>query len=270
MRNFITFISFCFFSISSRAHNYNVAELKQALAKSYSSLGSDVESPSKISSQVKEVFGSMKGELFEVRFKENFQKENAGWVFLFEQEETPHLVSFSRVEKKIKAFLIGKNLVSESDFKDYPFLKKINDEMLSRLTPQALREHDHSSLHGGMVLMFIDDHVEISRSSQNQIFAYVSDKKRQGLALDLFEKINFTLFSKKKSISLKSEKMKHGTMEMLMVSLPDKVLEDAVLSILLKRKKGNSVTRVTRLSLIPFVDVKDAMKEHSVHEGDHK
>ena len=51
----------CFFSICAFAHNFNVAELKQALAKAYQSLDSNVEAPSQISSQVKEIFGGIKG-----------------------------------------------------------------------------------------------------------------------------------------------------------------------------------------------------------------
>ena len=259
MKNYFKLLFFLSFILHS--HNFNVAELKQSLVKAYGALGPEAESPSQISSQFVEAFGGIKGELFEVKpQKENDKKSLVGWVFLFEIEETPHLVSFSRSEKKMKAFLSGKNLVSEDDYKDYPFLKKINDEMLVRLIPQTMKEHDHSSIHGGAVLMFIDDHVELSRSSQSQIFAYVSDKKRQSLPLNEFEKINFSIFAEKKSTSLKSEKMKHGSMEMLVVSLPKRVREDAVLSVLLKRKKGNAVTRVTRLSLLPFVDVKDAMK----------
>jgi hypothetical protein len=55
--------------------------------------------------------------------------------------------------------------------------------MLLRFFSKAMKEHDHSSMHGGSVLMFVDDHIELSRSSQNQVFAYVSDKKRQSLPL---------------------------------------------------------------------------------------
>jgi hypothetical protein len=264
---------FCFlFSIFSTclyAHNYNVAELKQSLNKAYSALGSDVELPNQITSQIKEIFGGLKGDLFEVHFNKNLKKEIsqadvAGWVFLFEQEETPHLVSVSKNEKKVKAFLVGKNFISEAEYKDYSFLEKVNSEMLRRLTPQVMREHDHSSMHGGTVLMFIDDHVEISRSSDKKIFAYVSDKKRQRLPLSEFEKISFTLVSGKKTQLLRSEKMKHGSMEMMLFFLPEKAQDDAVLNVLLKRKKGNAVTRFTRLSLVPVVDTKGAMSEHLI------
>ena len=260
----------------SYSHNFNVAELKQALLKAFVALGSDVQPPLQLSSQVKENFGGLRGDLFEVRFKEDIQKDkspqgNAGWVFLFEQEETPHLISFSREEKKIKAFIVGKNLISEKDYKDYSFLKKINDEMFLRLTPQAMREHDHSSMHGGTVLMFVDDHMELSKSKQNHIFAYVSDKRRQLLPLSDFEKINFSLLSAKKSNSLKTESMKHASMEMMMVFLPDKVQEDAVLTITLKRRKGNTISRSIKLALVPTVEMGQAMQgkqgDKSKHEG---
>ena len=257
------------FSTCLYAHNYNVAELKQSLNKAYTAVGSNVELPSQISSEIKESFGGFKGDLFEVHFNNNLKKEFsqadiAGWVFLFEQEETPHLVSFSKNEKKLKAFLVGKNLISKSEYKDYSFLEKVNNEMLKRLTPQVMREHDHSSMHGGTVLMFIDDHVEISRSSDRKLFAYVSDKKRQPLPLSDFEKIRVTLVSGKKTQALRSEKMKHGTMEMMLFFLPEKVQDDAVLNVLLKRKKGNAVTRFTRLSLVPLVETKGAMSEQLI------
>jgi len=247
-------------SLISFAHNYNVAELKQALKKSVEVLGTDAEQPSQISSKNKESFGGVSGELFEIHLKTS-QDETAGWVFLFEREETPNLISFSKAEKKVKAFLVGKSVLPESEYKNYSFVEKIHQDMLLRFFPKAMKEHDHSSMHGGAVLMFLDDHVELSRSSQNQLFAYVSDKKRQGLPLSVFEKISFSLLTDKKSISLKSEKMKHGSMEMLMLSLPAKIQKEDVLSVSVKRKNGNMVTRVIKISQLPSVKTQDAMSE---------
>lgn len=247
-------------SLNSFAHNYNVAELKQALKKSVEVLSADAEQPSQISSKDKESFGGVSGELFEIHLKTS-QAETAGWVFLFEREETPNLISFSKAEKKVKAFLVGKSLIPESEYKDYSFVEKIHQDMLLRFFPKAMREHDHSSMHGGAVLMFLDDHVELSRSSQNQLFAYVSDKKRQSLPLSDFERISFSLLANKKSISLKAEKMKHGSMEMLMLSLPGEIKKDDVLSVSLMRKKGNLITRVIQLSQLPAVKTEDAMSE---------